>query len=178
MFFEPENLIESLLPVLPALVGIHGDRQVRDLADGLNHLLVVVESDLDFQDIELVGAFPCLLPHDLRSVDADRECGVRRLPGIEAPDPVPRHAHQFAHKVVQGNVHGSFRGGVALGERIDVRQDLVDAERVIEYAQVHLAQECRDTFHGLSQIRRHRGFAVARESVIFNLHLHVRGGFP
>ena len=168
--------LKGLLLVFPSLVGVHGERQVGDLTDGLDHLLVIVEPDLDFKNIELLGAFLSLLAHHVGGVDSDREGCVRSLGGVEPPDPVPRLAHQLSHKVVQRDVHGSLRGGVALVDPIHISQDVIDLERVAELPQVNLFQEVADALHGLPEVRRHGGLAVAGESVIFNLHLHVRRG--
>ena len=170
--------LKRLLPVLPALIGVHGERQVGDLPDGLDHLLVVVQSDLDLKNVKLSGALLCLLAHHVRSVDPDREGGVGSLGGVQAPDPVPRLPHQLTHKVVQGDVHGGLRGGVPFVDPIHISQDVIDLERVTELPQVNLFQEVADALHGLPEVRRHGGLAVAGESVIFNLHLHVRRGGP
>ena len=178
VFLEPEDHIQGLLLVLPALVGIYCDREVRYLPDSLDHFLVVVQSDLDFQDVELVRALPGLLPYHFRSVDPDGECGVWRFLRAEAPYPVPRLAHHLSHQVVEGDVHRGLRCGVSLTEAVHIFQDLIDPERVAELLEVDFLQEGRHALDALAEIRRHRSFPVACQSVVFDPDLHVRRGCP
>ena len=62
--------VERQMFVIPALVGIHGYRQLRHRADGFYQLLVVVTAQLHLQDIELTGTFLRLLPHYLWRINA------------------------------------------------------------------------------------------------------------
>ena len=155
MLLQPENLIQSLLLVLPALIHIHGNRKVAHFPDGPYHLPVTRRSKLYLQNLELTCNLPGLEFYHLVSVNADGICRVRGLLRIQPQHPVPRSTDNLAHKIVQGNVHGSFRGRIAVRKTVNVCEDVVDAERVRELFQVHLFQKRAHAFHRLSEIRRH-----------------------
>ena len=178
VFLEPVDHVEGLEAVGPALVGIDGERKVGDGADGLDHLLVGVESDLDFQDVEPIGALERFLADDLGGVDADGKCCRWRLAGVVAPDFVPGRAEHFADEVVQGDVDGSLRGAVARGETVDVREDILEAERVLELLEIHPLEEGGDGVHALAEVGRHRRFAVAGVAFEVDFHLHAWGRVP
>ena len=178
MLLEPVDHVEGLEAVGPALVGIDSEREVGDGADGLDHFLVCIESDLDFQDVEPVGALERFLADDLGGVDADGEGGRWRLAGVVAPDFVPGDAEHFADEVVQGNVDGSLCGAIAQGEAVDVREDVLEPERVLELLEIHLLEESGDGVHALAEVGRHRRFAVSGVAFKVDFHLHARGRVP
>ena len=174
---EPVDHVEGLVAVGPALVRVDGEGEVGDGADGLDHLLVRVQPHLDFQDIELAGALEGLLAHDLGRVDADGEGRGRGLRGVVAPDAVPGGAEHSADEVMQGDVHGGLRRGVARGEAFQVFFNVVQAERIGKLVEVHLLQIGGHGIDALAQVGRHGGLAVAGEALIVDFYLHAgRGG--
>ena len=89
VLLKPIYLVQCHGPVFPALVGIHCNRQVCYFADGADHLLVIVKTDLDLQDIEAVGTFTGLLTDHVRLIDAYCKCRIRCLGRVQTPDSVP-----------------------------------------------------------------------------------------
>ena len=174
VLLQPVDLVQRLLAVLPALVRIYGQRQVGDFAYGADHLLVVVESDLDLQYIEAVGAFPGLLAYHIGSVYSYGEGRIRSLGRVKSPQAPPRLAQELSHKVVQGYVDRSLRGTVARRKAVNVGKYVLKLERVIELREINLAQKGAHRLDALAQIRRHRRFAIAGKSLILKLYLHVR----
>ena len=79
VLLKPIYLVKSFLTVFPALVCVNGQRQVSHFAYGPDHLLVIVESDLDLQYIEAVCAFAGLFAYYIRGVYAYGEGRVRSL---------------------------------------------------------------------------------------------------
>ena len=173
---EPVDHVQGLEAVGPALVRIDGDREVRDGTDGLDEFLVVGRTYLDFQDVEAVRTFLRLFLDHLGRVDADGEGRGRCLGGVVAPNPVPWGAEQFAHQVVEGDVHGGLRGTVARRKAVHIGEDVLQAERIRELFEVHFFQEGGHRVDTLAQVGRHRGFAVACIALVFDFHLHVRCG--
>ena len=174
VLLQPENLIQGLLTVLPTLIGIHGQRKIRDLADGAYHLLVIIQTDLDLQDIELVRTLAGLFTYDFRSVDSDSESRVRCLCRIKAPDAPPWLAHQFAHKIVKGDVYSCFCGVIFRGKTVYVCEYGFELERIVELRKIHAAEEIAHTFHRLAEIWRHRGFTIACISFVIYAYLNSR----
>ena len=176
VLLEPEDFFEGLGTVLPTLVGVHCQRNVRHLADGLDHGFVRVQAHFDLEDIELADCLQRLFLHHFRRVYADREGCGRSLRGIQSPDAVPGLSHKLPDQIVQGDVDGGFRGGVSFREAVHVGEDVFHPEGIGELREVHLAQEGGDGLYALPQVRRHRGFSVTGNAFVFDFHLHVRGG--
>ena len=167
-----------MLAVGPPLVGVHGNGQGRDRTDGLDHLLVVVASELHLEDVEAVGALTRLLAHHLGRIDADGEGGRRRLVLVQPPEFIPGRLQQLAHEVVQGDVHRRLGRRVALRKAVDVGQNVLHLEGVGEptYRVLHFLQEGHHTVQRaqfLLEVGRHGCFAIADDAVVLQLHLHV-----
>ena len=173
MLLEPENLVQGLVAVFPALVGVHSQRHIRYGADGFNHLHIRVKTYLYLKDIELAHSLQGFLLHHFRSIYADGEGGGRSLGGIQAPDAVPGLAHELAHEVVQGYIYGALGGGVSRGEAVHVGEDVFHLEGVCELGKVYLVQELGNRFHALAQVRGHGGLAVTGYAFPFQFHLDV-----
>ena len=174
VLLQPMDLVQRLLAVLPALIGIYGQRQVSDFANGADHLLVVVESDLDLQYVEAVGAFPGLLAYHIGSVYTDGEGRIRSFGRVKAPQAPPRLAQKLSHKVMQGYVDCGLRGTVAGRKAVYIGKYVLKLERVIELREIHLAQKGAYGLDALAQIRRHRCLAISCKSLILKLYLYVR----
>ena len=167
-----------MLAVGPPLVGVDGNGQGRDRTDGLDHLLVVVASELHLEDVETVGTLLCLFAHHVGRIDADGEGGRRGLILVQPPYFVPRRLQEFAHKVVQGYVYGRLSRRVALRKAVDVSQDILHLEGVGEPTDrvLHFLQEGHHAIQRaqlLLQVGRHGGFAIADDAIVLQLHLHV-----
>ena len=176
MLLEPENLVQGLAAVFPALVGVHSQRHIRYGADGFNHLHIRVKTYLYLKDIELAHSLQGFLLHHFRSIYADGEGGGRSLGGIQAPDAVPGLAHELAHEVVQGYIYGALGGGVSRGEAVHVGEDVFHLEGVCELGKVYLIEEGSNRFYALAQVRGHGSLSVTHNSFPLNLYLHVRRG--
>ena len=137
VFLKPEDFIQGLLAVLPSLVRIDCKRKIRDLADGADHFLVIVQSHLDLEDVELVRTFSGLLAHDIRCVDTYCKCGVRCLGRVQTPYPPPWLAHQFSYKIMQGNIYGSLGCIVSRRQTVHVCQYFLKTERILELTQIN-----------------------------------------
>ena len=111
-----DDLVERLLPVLPALVGVRRQRLVGDRPDRLDHFVVVLATELHLQHL-VFRRLAHLLPDDLRRVDADGEAGVGRLRRVEAPDVEPGLVHQLSDQIVQRDVDRGLRGRVSRRDR-------------------------------------------------------------
>ena len=79
---------------------------------------------------------------------------------------------------MQGDVHGRLGGGIAGRQAVYIGQDVFQLERVSELREIYPLRKGGDGSHRLSQIRRHGGFSVADNPLIFNFYLHIRRGFP
>ena len=112
LLFKPADLVKSLAAVFPALIGIHGQRQVGDAADGAYHLFVAVKANFYFKNSIQTCALESLLAHYLRGIDSYCEGGRAGLGGVISPYTEERFPKQFAAKVVQGDVNRSFGRGV------------------------------------------------------------------
>ena len=155
------------------MVGVDRQRQVCDRADGAYHLLVTVQSYLDFQNVEAVGALERLLANHFRSVDAYGERRAWRLGSVQTPESPPRLAYKLSDQVVKGNVHCGLGGSVAFGKTVHISQDILHLERVAELLQVHLLEKCAYALDSMAEVRRHGGFAVTYVPVVLYLNLHV-----
>ena len=136
VLLQPEDLIQRLLAVLPALIGIDGERKVSDLADGVDHLFVIVQSDLDLENLETVSAFAGLFAHNFRCIYAYRECGVGSLGRIQAPKTPPWLSEELADKIVKGYVNRCFCRSVFRRKAVDICEDGVKLERVVELSEI------------------------------------------
>ena len=114
--------IERMMFVLPTLVGINGNRKVRHRTDGLYHFLVVLPPQLHFKDIEPVGTLFRLFTHHVGRINTDGESCRGSLFLVQPPYLIPRGLQQFAHKVVQGDVHSSFSSGIPCREAVYISQ--------------------------------------------------------
>ena len=121
-FVQPMYHIERMMFVLPTLVGINGNRKVRHRTDVLYHFLVVLPPQLHFKDIELVGTLFRLFTHHVGRINTDGESCRGSLFLVQTPYLIPRGLQQFAHKVVQGDVHSSFSSGIPCREAVYISQ--------------------------------------------------------
>src|SRR5262249_46201350 len=98
LFFEPVDFADSFFAVLPTFVGIYAQRLVRDAAHGFDGRLIGSEPDFYLQ-YGVRGGFASLLFGDFRRVDADGECGERRVFGIETEIGIERNTELLANPV-------------------------------------------------------------------------------
>ena len=141
IFLKPENFIQGLFPVFPSLVGVDSQRKVCDFADGADHFLVVVKSDLYLQYIESVCTFACLLANDVRSVDAYCECSVRCLGRVQSPDSPPWLSHELSYKIMKGDVYRCLGCIVSRREAVHIGKYLFKTERVLELTKIDAGEE-------------------------------------
>src|SRR5476649_2338476 len=108
-FLQPVDLANSLFLILPAFVGVHAQRLLGNAAHGLDGGLVGGQADFHFQD-RIVGGLERLLFRDLRGIDADGECGERRVLGVESEISVERDAELLAHPIHERDIHRRLAG--------------------------------------------------------------------
>ena len=119
------------------MVGIDGEWQVRNLANGLDEFSVAFYTHLDLQSAKTSLHFAYLLLDNFRSVDADGVGCVGATFGRKSKKAPYRLAEYLSHKVVEGDVDGGL-GCEVVGSRFvivevhHVCKDVVGAKRVIE----------------------------------------------
>ena len=165
--------------IFPTLIGINGNRKIRNRTDRLNHLLIIVAPQLHFQYIELSGTFFCLFTHYIGCVNANGKCGRRCFLPVQSPYFIPRSLQQFTHQIMQSDIHRCFCRRIPYRERVYITQNIFQPERIGKLSDniLHLFQKSQHTVHCaqlMLQVRRHGGFSITDDSVILYFNLHIR----
>ena len=148
---EPLDHFERVNLIFPSLVGVDGDRSVRNGANGLDHFSValLIATELDFKEFKARRFFSFLL-NDVGFVDSDRVHRRRGLFLIESPNAPPWLTNKFPNEVVQRQVNRSLGGGVVFANSIDVTENVFHLERTFELTQIDAAQKRQDGFRGFA----------------------------
>ena len=87
------------------------------------------QADLDLED-GVIGRLQRLLFGNLRRVDADREGGQRRVPGVESEISVERNAELLADPVHQRDIDRRLARPLAVDALEDLGHDLAELQRI------------------------------------------------
>ena len=153
----------------PVLVHVHLQRDVRDAAHCADTLDVeaVAPAELELQPPEPPGNSLRTPSHVVRIAEPDRPARERAR-GRQAEEPIERHARLLRAEVVERRVDGRARGVLSLRQP---RVDLVEGPRVVSEQRPGLLEPRRRRFDRLAVAVDRRGFAVADETVVADLHL-------
>ena len=74
---------------------------------------------------------------------------------------------------MQSYIDCCFGSCITRTEAVDVCQDIFQPERIAKLLQIDFPQKCHYGIHRLTQIGRHRGFAVSGHPFVLYLHLYI-----
>ena len=160
---EGRNIFDGLFR-RPTSIGINTNGGVGDIANGFDDIKVVFRANFDFEN-GIVTRNQRLLCHIYRRIQPNGKRGMRRVCRIQPQQFIHRYTEHLAHNVIQGHIHGGFRGRIEANNVIQIVHNILNEERVIAEVACEQCDTGQHCFHALAIIFCGRGLAIASNLV-------------